>query len=51
VYGTSSTPPLPPVTFDESALILAEVIRTLADSGQVPQERVAPELISAAVDS
>jgi hypothetical protein len=39
------------VTFDESALILAEVIKTLIDYGQVPPRTVPGELISAAVDS
>jgi hypothetical protein len=40
-----------PITFDESALILAEVIRTLVDHGLVREHTFAAELISSAVDS
>jgi hypothetical protein len=40
-----------PITFDESALILAEVIKTLVDYGQVREHAVAADIISSAVDS
>jgi hypothetical protein len=40
-----------PITFDESALILAEVIKTLVDYGQVREQAVAAEIISSGVDS
>lgn len=40
-----------PISFDESALVLAEVIKTLVDYGQVPPRNVPAELISTAVDS
>lgn len=40
-----------PISFDESALILAEVIKTLVDYGQVREQVLAAELISSAVDS
>jgi hypothetical protein len=40
-----------PITFDESALILAEVIKTLVDHGQVREQALAAELISSGVDS
>jgi hypothetical protein len=40
-----------PISFDESALVLAEVIKTLVDYGQVPPRNVPAELISMAVDS
>jgi len=39
------------VTFDESALILAEVIKTLVDYGQVSENVFAADVISNAVDS
>jgi len=39
------------VGFDDSALILAEVIKTLIDHGQVASRSLPGELISAAVDS
>jgi hypothetical protein len=39
------------VTFHESALILAEVVKTLIDYGQVQPRSTPGELISAAVDS
>jgi len=40
-----------PITFHESSLILAEVIKTLVDTGQVPPHDFAAEVISSAVDS
>jgi hypothetical protein len=39
------------ITFDESALILAQVIKTLVDHGQVPENAFATDIISNAVDS
>jgi hypothetical protein len=39
------------ITFDESAEVLAEVIRTIVDNGQVKPENVPATFISAAVDS
>ena len=38
------------ITFDESALILAEVIKTLVDYGQVSENAFATDIISNAVD-
>lgn len=40
-----------PVEFDESAVILAEVIKTMADYGQIQKRDFAGAAISAAVDS
>jgi hypothetical protein len=40
-----------PIGFDESALILAEVIKTLVDYGQVREQALAAEIISSGVDS
>jgi hypothetical protein len=40
-----------PIQFDESALILAEVIKTLVDYGQVHEQVLAAEIISSGVDS
>ncbi len=40
-----------PITFNESALVLAEVIKTLVDYGQVPPRNGPAQLISSAVDS
>lgn len=40
-----------PISFDESALILAEVIKTLVDRGQVSPWNLAGQVISSAVDS
>ncbi len=39
------------ISFDQSALILAEAIRTLVDYGQVPQQIFAADVISNAVDT
>ncbi len=39
------------VSFDESAAILGQVIRTLIDSGQVARNDIAPPAITGAVDS
>jgi hypothetical protein len=55
VNGDPTKPPNHPrhnaVSFDESALILAEAIKTLIDQGNVPPRPLPAELISAAVDS
>ena len=40
-----------PITFDESALILAEAIKTLVDYGQVRDNSFAAEFVSGAVNS
>jgi hypothetical protein len=40
-----------PITFEESALILAQVIKTLIDNGQANPWNTAGQLISSAVDS
>lgn len=40
-----------PISFDESALILAQVIKTLVDRGQVNAWNFAGQIISSAVDS
>ena len=48
VYGKDGRRP---ITFDESATILAEVIKTIIDNGQVLPENVPAKVISAAVDS
>jgi hypothetical protein len=40
-----------PITFDESALILAEVIKTLVDHKQIREPGLAAELVSSGVDS
>jgi hypothetical protein len=47
----SSHPRHDAITFDESALILAEVIKTMVDWKQVQSRNVAADLISSAVDS
>jgi hypothetical protein len=39
------------ISFDESAVILAEAIRTLVDYGQVPERVFAADIISNAVDT
>jgi hypothetical protein len=39
------------ITFDESALILAEAIKTLVDYGQVKEQILATDIIAASVDS